>query len=240
MGALKYRNDKLIATVIVIIIAIGSFMVVNLSVVKETISNENFPIGSKKILIDAGHGGMDGGASSKSGTLEKNINLNIALKLKDNLQKIGYEVIMTREGDAVVYLSNGTIRSRYREDLKKRCDLKKSSNCDMFISIHLNYFTQSKYSGAQVWYSNYKDSVIIASILQKNLRLDLDVSNNRVQKPAKDAYKILRENDIMPSVIVECGFLSNYEEEQKLKADEYQEKIANSISKSIDEFYTIR
>lgn len=144
---------------------------------------------------------------------------------------------MTREEDAGLYSSRGTIRGRYTEDLKKRCDLKKSSNCDMFISIHLNYFTQSKYSGAQVWYSDYKDSAPLAGIIQKNLRMDLDSSNKRVQKPAKSAYKILRENDIMPSVIVECGFLSNYEEEQKLKSNEYQEKIANSISKSIGEYF---
>ncbi|MBU3146460.1 N-acetylmuramoyl-L-alanine amidase CwlD [Clostridium sp. CF012] len=234
---MKYGNNKLIATVIVIIVAMGSFIVVNLSFVKQTMNNERLQIGSKKILIDAGHGGMDGGTSSKNGTVEKNINLSIATKLKDNLQKIGYEVVMTREEDAGLYSSSGTIRARYTEDLKKRCDLKKSSNCDMFISIHLNYFTQSKYSGAQVWYSDYKDSATFAGTVQKNLRIDLDPSNKRVQKPAKTAYKILRENDTMPSVLVECGFLSNYEEEQKLKSNEYQDKIANSISKSISEFF---
>lgn len=240
MGALKYRNNKLIAIVTVIIVAMGSFIVVNLNFAKETMNNEKLQIGSKKILIDAGHGGMDGGTSSKNGTVEKNINLSIAIKLKESLQKIGYEVFMTREEDAGLYSSSGTIRARYTEDLKKRCDLKKSSNCDMFISIHLNYFTQSKYSGAQVWYSDYKDSGSLASTIQKNLRTDLDPSNKRVQKPAKNAYKILRENDIMPSVIVECGFLSNYEEEQKLKSNEYQDKIANSISKSIGEFFSSR
>ena len=128
-------------------------------------NNEKLQIGSKKILIDAGHGGMDGGTSSKNGTVEKNINLSIAIKLKESLQKLGYEVVMTREDDAGLYSRSGTIRERYTEDLKKRCDLKKSSNCDMFISIHLNYFTQSKYSGAQVWYSDYKDS---ASTCQYN------------------------------------------------------------------------
>ena len=237
MGALKYRNNKLIAIVIVIIVAMVSFIGVNLSLVKETMNNEKLQNGSKKILIDAGHGGMDGGTSSKNGTVEKNINLSIAIKLKESLQKLGYEVVMTREDDTGLYSRTGTIRQRYTEDLNKRCDLKESSNCDMFISIHLNYFTQSKYSGAQVWYSNYSDSAPLASIVQKNLRLDLDPNNNRVQKPAKSAYKILRENDIMPSVLVECGFLSNYEEEQRLVSNEYQEKIAQSISNSIGEYY---
>ncbi|GCD11269.1 N-acetylmuramoyl-L-alanine amidase CwlD [Clostridium tagluense] len=234
---MKYRNNKSISIVIVIVVAMVSFMVVNLSFVKQTMNNEKLQVGGKKILIDAGHGGMDGGTSSKNGTLEKNINLSIAIKLKEKLQKLGYQVVMTREEDTGLYSRSGTIRESYTEDLKKRCNLKKSSNCDMLISIHLNYFTESKYYGAQVWYSNYKESSILAAVTQKNLRIDLDPSNKRVQKPAKNAYRILRENDTMPSVIVECGFLSNYEEEQKLKSDEYQQKIAESISKSIGEFY---
>jgi N-acetylmuramoyl-L-alanine amidase len=200
-------------------------------------NNGKLQVGSRIILIDAGHGGMDGGTSSKNGTVEKDINLSVSIKLKESLQKLGYEVIMTREEDSGLYSMSGTIRQRYTEDLKKRCDLKKTSNCDMFISIHLNYFTQSKYYGAQVWYSDYKDSSILAGIIQKNVRIDLDPNNKRVQKPAKNAYKILRENDIMPSALVECGFLSNYEEEQKLKSNEYQEKIAQSITKSIGEYF---
>jgi len=231
---LKYRNNKLIAIVIVIFVAMVSFIGVNLSIAKETMNTNK---GSKIILIDAGHGGMDGGTSSKNGTLEKEINLSIAIKIKETLQKSGYEVVMTREEDTGPNLKSGTIRAKYIEDLKNRCDLKKSSNCDMLISIHLNYFEQSKYYGAQVWYSNYKDSVTLGSVIQKNFKTDLDPNNKRVPKAAKNSYKLLRENDTMPSVIVECGFLSNNEEEQKLKSGEYQEKIADSINKSVDEFF---
>ena len=231
---MKYRNNKLIAIVIVIFVAMVSFIGVNLSIAKETMNTNK---GSKIILIDAGHGGMDGGTSSKNGTLEKEINLSIAIKIKETLQKSGYEVVMTREEDAGSNLKSGTIRAKYIEDLKNRCDLKKSSNCDMLISIHLNYFEQSKYYGAQVWYSNYKDSVTLGSVIQKNFKTDLDPNNKRVPKAAKNSYKLLRENDTMPSVIVECGFLSNNEEEQKLKSGEYQEKIADSINKSVDEFF---
>ena len=236
MGELKYRNNKLIAIVIVIALGMVSFIGVNLGLAKETMNTN--PIGSKKILIDSGHGGMDGGTSSKSGTVEKDINISVAKKLKASLQKSGYQVVMTREDDTGLYSTKGTIRERYREDLKNRCNLKESSNCDLFVSIHLNYFTESKYYGAQVWYSSYKDSAAFASILQKNFRLDLDASNNRVPKAAKTSYKILRENDDMPSVIIECGFLSNFDEEQKLKSNEYQEKISSSISKSISEYFT--
>lgn len=238
---LKYRNNKLISILIVIIVAMISFIGVNISLSNEAMNtNKKLQLGNKKILIDAGHGGMDGGTSSQNGTIEKNINLSIATKLKVSLQNLGYEVVMTREDDNGLNLNSGTIRQKYYEDLRNRCDLKKSSNCGMFISIHLNYFTQSKYYGAQVWYSRFEDSKELAGIVQKNLKGDLDPSNKRVQKPAKNAYKILRENDDMPSVIVECGFLSNYEEEQKLKSDVYQEKIANSISKSVQEFYSSR
>lgn len=238
MGALGYRNNKLIAVVIVIIVGMVSFIGINVRLVKETINtNKELQKGNKMILIDAGHGGMDGGASSKNGTLEKDINLSIAKKLKENLQKTGYEVVMTREDDAGLYLKSGTIRAKYMQDLRNRCDLKKTSNCDMLISIHLNHFSESKYYGAQVWYSNYKESATLAGIVQKNFRIDLDPSNKRVQKPAKNAYRILREHDIMPSVIVECGFLSNHEEEQKLRSDEYQQKISDSISKSVGEFF---
>lgn len=238
MGALKYRNNKLIAVVIVIFAGMVGLLGSNLNFVKEAMkTNKELQAGDKIILIDAGHGGMDGGASSKSGTTEKDINLSIATKLKESLQKTGYKVVMTREVGTQLYSSGGTIRERYNEDLKKRCDLKKSSNCDMFISIHLNHFSESKYYGAQVWYSSYKDSTMLAGIAQKNLRIDLEPSNKRVQKPAKNSYKILREYDTMPSIIVECGFLSNYEEEQRLKSEEYQQKIADSISKSVGEFF---
>ena len=231
---MRYKNNKLIAIMIVIIVGMVSFIGVNLSFAKETMNTSK---GNKKILIDAGHGGMDGGTSSQNGTVEKDINLSIAKKLKESLKKSGYEVVMTREEDTGSYSKSGTIRSNYNEDLKSRCDLKKSSNCDMLISVHLNYFSQSKYYGAQVWYSDYKDSVTLASIIQKNFRVDLDSNNKRIQKPAKNAYKLLRVNDNMPSVIVECGFLSNNEEEQKLKSDEHQGKIAESISKSVGEFF---
>ncbi|MGH4052228.1 MAG: N-acetylmuramoyl-L-alanine amidase CwlD [Clostridium sp.] len=231
---MKYVNKRLIAVVVVIFLGIGSFIGVNLSFAHETM---NVSQSNKRILIDAGHGGIDGGTSSKNGTVEKNINLNIVKKLKASLQNAGYEVIMTREEDTGLYSSSGTIRQRYIEDLKKRCDLKKSSNCEMLISIHLNYFPESKYYGAQVWYSNYKESVSLATLIQNNFRIDLDPTNKRVQKPAKTAYRLLRDNDTMPSVIVECGFLSNDEEEQKLKSDEYQEKIAGSITKSVGEYF---
>ncbi|MHC6178412.1 N-acetylmuramoyl-L-alanine amidase CwlD [Clostridium sp. JNZ X4-2] len=189
------------------------------------------------ILIDPGHGGMDSGAVSKDGVMEKEINLKISNKLKDKLLKRGYRVVMTREQDKGLYTEKGRIRKKKVEDLNNRCKLKKDTECNMFISIHLNMFPQSKYYGAQVWYSKNENSKKLAGILQGNLISDLDKNNNRKEKAALNSYKVLRCNDSIPSVLVECGFLSNIEEKNKLIKDGYQDKIAESIAKSVDDYY---
>lgn len=195
---------------------------------------------SKKIvLIDPGHGGMDGGAVSKNGTIEKHINLSIGIKVKEELKKLGYKVVMTREDDKGLYSDNGTVREKKREDLDNRCKMREETKCDIFISIHLNTFPQSKYYGAQVWYSDNEGSQKFASIIQKNFRKYIDEENKRQEKPAKGEYKILRNDNDVPSVIVECGFISNPEEEMKLKDEKYQKKIAESISKSVDNYFKI-
>ncbi|WP_423219355.1 N-acetylmuramoyl-L-alanine amidase CwlD [Clostridium lundense] len=193
---------------------------------------------AKVILIDPGHGGMDGGAVSRSGTLEKDINLSISLKLRDELKKSGFNVIMTREEDKWLCDDDkGKIRERKRADLYNRWKMKKESNCNAFISIHLNMFPESKYYGAQVWYSSNEYSKKLASLIQSNFKLHLDETNKRLEKPANNDYKILRNGDDIPSVIVECGFLSNPMEEQKLKDIGYQQKIAKIITQSVKEYF---
>lgn len=191
----------------------------------------------KIILIDPGHGGMDGGAQSKNGTVEKNINLSISLKLRKALQDEGFKIVMTREEDKGLYTDSGKVRKKKNEDLENRCKIKDESNCNMFISIHLNMFPQSKYYGSQVWYSSNPDSQRLAHIMQENFRNDLRDDSKRVEKAALDSYKILRCRKDIPSVIVECGFLSNPSDESKLKSEEYQQKIAESLRKSIKSYY---
>jgi len=188
----------------------------------------------KVILIDPGHGGYDGGAEGKTGIKEKDINLSISLKLRDSLKSEGFEVFMTREKDeALIDNKSSKYSTKKSQDLANRCKIKKELNPDLFISIHQNHFPQGQYYGSQVWYSNLKESSALAHLIQENLRMDLDKNNKRVEKPAKDNYKILRNIDTMPSVLVECGFLSNYNEEIKLKNEEYQDLIAKSLTKSI-------
>lgn len=223
-------KDKLTYTILILIIS--SIFFSNFECI--VFAEENT---QKIILLDPGHGGIDGGAVSKNGTVEKDINLSIGKKLKVNLEKQGYKVIMTREDDIGLYSDKGRIRDKKNEDLNNRCKMKKESNCDIFISIHLNMFEQSQYYGAQVWYAKEGESAELAYILQQNLIKDLNNNNKRKEKCAKGAYKILRCYTDIPSVLVECGFLSNLEEEQKLKTDSYQEKIATSLANSIEEFF---
>lgn len=190
----------------------------------------------KIILIDPGHGGLDGGAESQRGTIEKDINLSISLKLRDKLNKLGYIVIMTRDVDKGLYSEGGSLNKKKIEDLNNRCKIKRESNCDLFISIHQNFFSESYYSGAQVWYAKNEESEKLAHTIQENLRKDLDKKNKRVEKVGS-SYKILRCYLDTPSVIVECGFLTNPKEERKLVDEEYQDKISESLVKSINEYF---
>lgn len=192
----------------------------------------------KNILIDPGHGGIDGGAVSKNGTVEKDLNLKISQQLKKSLEQKGYTVVMTRDSDIGLYSEQGRVRDKKNEDLNNRCKIKDETKCDLFISIHLNMFPQVQYYGAQVWYSKEGESAILARIMQKNFVKDLDKNNKRQEKCAKGAYKILRCSDDIPSVLVECGFLSNAMEEEKLKKEEYQQQIADSLAKSVDEYFS--
>ena len=182
------------------------------------------------ILIDPGHGGIDGGAKSKNGTIEKDINLSISIKLKAELESANYIVYMTRSEDS-------QLDSRKAKDLNARCQMKKDTKCDMFISIHQNMFPQANCFGAQVWYASNDDSKVLAENIQTSLKETVDDKNKRVPKAAKDQYKILRDGYESPCVLVECGFLSNYEEEQKLKSNEHQDKIVKGITTAVNRYF---
>lgn len=184
----------------------------------------------KIILIDPGHGGIDGGAKSKNGTIEKNINLLISIKLKKSLEDAGYIVYMTREEDS-------QLASKKAKDLSSRCEMKKETKCDVFISIHQNMFPQANCFGAQVWYASNDVSKLLAESIQSSLKETVDDNNKRVAKAAKDQYKILRDGYEGASILVECGFLSNYEEEQRLQTDEHQDKIVKGITNGINKYF---
>lgn len=199
---------------------------------------EYMPVANKTIVLDAGHGGIDPGAMNNDKTiLEKDVNLAITKKLRDLLEASGATVIMTRDKDVSLYEEdeNKTIRQKYNENLRNRKNIIDQSDADVFVSIHLNAFEQSKYYGAQTFYPKGKDDgKELAQFIQDELKRVVDQDNDRKIKPRDDIY--LLKNTTMPSVLIECGFLSN-EKESKLLADsKYQDKVAWAIYVGIQKY----
>lgn len=229
-------GKKIKSRLLLVVILAATLLIYNLvPVIALVLDNDTSR--KKVILIDPGHGGYDGGAEGKSGVKEKDINLSISLKLKDKLLKEGYEVYMTREEDKSLLDEGKRTGTKKAQDMENRCKIKEKINPDIFISIHQNHFSQGQYYGSQVWYSTNEKSSMLAKIVQDNLKLDLNHNNKRVEKPAKNSYKILTCNDNNTSILIECGFLSNYEEEQRIVNEDYQVEIIDSITKSIDEYF---
>lgn len=185
------------------------------------------------ICIDSGHGGNDSGKIGVAGTKEKEVNLAIALKLKKSLEKQNIRVIMTRTDDRNLADANGT--NEKTSDMKNRVAKMDSEQPDAVISIHQNSYTDSTAKGAQVfYYSESKEGKKLAEVLQKSLIENADPENHRMAK-ANTSYYILK-NTSAPTVIVECGFLSNPEEERLLNTAQYQEKLVDALQKGICEY----
>lgn len=179
------------------------------------------------IIVDAGHGGVDGGATSIYGDLEKDINLSIALNFKQLLEASGFKVIMIREGDYSIHDEDAnSIRKKKMTDLNNRLKLVNSTDNAVLVSIHQNIYGVSKYSGAQVFYSpNNPLSKVMAEIFQAKIIEMIQPQNTRKTKQCtKDIF--LLYNATPPAILVECGFLSNPEEAAKLKDPKYQKKFA--------------
>lgn len=188
------------------------------------------------ILIDAGHGGFDGGASA-NGISEKDINLSVAKKLRERIEGGGGRAMMTRDEDVSTADEARTDGSTAKKsDLKRRRDMIKESGANIFISIHMNKFPQEQYWGAQVFYSKTpEDSRRLGEAIQAALPRVLNDGNTRVAKAADSGIYILKNSEI-PSAIVECGFLSNPEEAKKLNTEEYQSRLADAIYEGICDF----
>lgn len=185
------------------------------------------------IVVDAGHGGFDPGKVGVNGELEKDINLAIAIKLKEYLEYSGAHVIMTREDDNGLYDESNS--NKKRQDMNKRKEIINKSGGDVLVSIHQNSFPQEKYKGAQVFYYASSDSgKVLAQCIQEEIKALVDNDNNRQIKDS-NSYFMLKQTNI-PGVIVECGFLSNYEEAELLNTDIYQDKVAWAIYIGITKF----
>ena len=183
------------------------------------------------VVIDAGHGGIDGGATSCSGMLESALNLQIALRLNDLLSFLGMDTSMIRTTDTSVYTEGNTIASQKVSDLKERVRIVNSTDNALLVSIHQNTFSDSRYSGAQVFFSANDESRDLAQRLQRAFVDTINPGSKRKCKPAKGVY--LMEQINKPGVLIECGFLSNPEEDAKLRSEEYQKQICCVIVSSI-------
>lgn len=195
------------------------------------------PATAKVVAIDPGHGGIDPGAIGKlTGAHEKDINLQIAKYLKGYLEQSGTLVVMTRRDDSGLYSNNGTIRKKKNEDLRNRKEIVRSSNADIFITIHLNSFPQTKYYGAQTFYPlDNPASKLLAEKIQTQLIDILDKNNNR-KAQAKEGVYIIKGLDI-PTTLIECGFLSNPTEDKLLNSSDYQKKVAWAIYVGIQKYF---
>ncbi len=189
------------------------------------------------VVIDAGHGGEDGGTSSAAGLVEKDINLSIAKKLAEMLRANGVNVVMTREDDRLLYDRNIDFHGRKKKlDMAARLNIINQAENAIFVSIHMNSYTSPQYSGLQVWYSPHNaDSEVLASVIQAGNKALLQPDNERKIKSATSTIFLL-DKATCPAVLVECGFLSNPDEAAEFASDDHRQRVALLLCSSILEF----
>jgi len=190
------------------------------------------------VIVDPGHGGVDGGAVGVNGEIEKDINLSISLKLKELLEKNGYKVIMTRDTDISIHdESANTIRKQKNSDLHNRLDIINQNENALFVSVHQNTINDSSVHGAQIFYSpNNACSKVLAQAVQDSFRDNLQPENNKsVKEAGKNLF--LLYNAKSPAILAECGFISNPTEAKNLSNEEYQQQVAEVIFKGIENYF---
>ena len=197
-----------------------------------TVLVEHSPMDNRScIAIDAGHGGIDGGAVSITGVPESQINLEIAQRLNDLLNLMGYKTLMLRSTDTSLHTNGTTISAQKVSDLKNRVQMITNSNASLLISIHQNTFSDKKYRGAQVFYHSDEKSIDLAGSLQNNLIKTINPDSKRKPKLAKGIY--LMEHIPCPGILIECGFLTNAQEEALLRNESYQKYLCSVIAATI-------
>lgn len=186
-----------------------------------------------KVVIDPGHGGSDPGKVGVGEVLEKDINLQISIRLKKLLEKKGIKVIMTREDDCS--LADEGVGNKKVSDLKNRIKKVEESDADILVSIHQNSYSSESVKGAQVfYYTDSENGKNLSNCIQNSIKSSVDKENKRQAKSNNNYYILV--HSICPAVIVECGFLSNYEESAKLSDKEYQQSMAEAVAEGIFEY----
>ena len=224
MTHFKRLKTKLISILILLII-VSVYILFFYSKYQSKQTLENTPIPRYRVVIDAGHGGIDGGAMGKNGTVEREINLQIAFEIENLFKSKGFEVYLTRKDENGLY--DDTSPGFKKRDLQKRVEIVKSVNANIFISVHLNTYSSSSRRGAQVF---FKKGNVNAKNLADGIQLELNLlkESKRMYDAITGDYFLLNALEI-PAVIVECGFLSNPEEERLLTTKSYQKTLAKAI-----------
>ena len=218
----------LLIVILFIAIAAGTDQAVTTALQRRGVDREHI------LIIDPGHGGVDGGATSCTGVLESKINLEISLKLRDIFQLLGHKTVMIRTTDISVYTQGETIAAKKVSDLRERVRIVNETEDAVLISIHQNTFTDSRYNGAQVFYPQTENSRVLAEQVQNALVKTVNPTSNRKAKKAQGVY--LMEHIERPGILVECGFLSNPQEEEKLREDAYQRQLCAVIAASVSAY----
>lgn len=228
---MKIEKKSIIAIITAFLIILSAMLYLTFMANFSAAEASSMPITQKTVIVDAGHGGDDGGAIGIDGTVEKDINLDIALKLEKILKFYGFNVIMTRTQD-VMTCDDGldSLRKRKISDIHNRFELMRKNPYAIFISVHQNKFEDSSQHGTQVFYSgNDERSKELAEAIQTSVTLTLQRKNDRVVKKSGSGIYLLYHAKI-PAVLVECGFISNSDEVKKLKDESYRMKLAILIA----------
>ncbi len=221
-----------------IILSITIFFLIVLILIFTTKTAPTFSVAPLcTVVVDAGHGEPDGGAVGVNGTLEKDINLSIAIKIQEILESRGVKVIMTRTDDNSIHSSDAqTLHEKKVSDMHKRESIINNSGADLFLSIHMNSFTDTSASGLHVFYSrNHPEAENLAVSIQDELTNITHAKAHTVKTASETLY--LMKSPVPPAILVECGFLSNPQEEELLNDELYQSKIAFAIANAIIDKY---
>lgn len=226
----------LVLSVLFCISIISVSLLVNSNIKVTAVSSGYISNSFPTVVIDAGHGGEDGGAVSELGSLEKDINLDICITLEKLLLQSGFNTKMIRSTDVSVHDEDAeTTRQRKVSDIHNRVEAANSDSNNILVSVHQNHFSESKYFGTQVFYSkNNANSQILAENIRTAVTSLLQPENTRKSKESTDVY--LLDNATVPAVIVECGFLSNPDEAYLLSQEDYRDDMAYSIYLGILEY----
>ena len=230
-------KKRIINLLTILAICLTICVIQNTTIDNKSKPTVTLPVTNKVIVIDAGHGVPDEGAQSSNGISEAETNLNIALKLQNLLEQSGATVILTRSDENAIYeIDSQTLKEKKISDLKNRVKIGNESSADIFVSIHLNKIPQQQYFGWQTFFrTGDENSIKLAKLIQNNLNESIETENNRVAMKLDTVY-IMKKVEI-PITIVECGFLSNPEEEKRLLDDSYQNRLAWGIYSGVMDYF---